>query len=114
MKWIIFFAGLLPTAAALFAQDAPAATDKKESANNACIACHQNLPGKLSAVVQEWQQSVHFANHITCDGCHGGDPTLLRAAFATEDEFKRRSHLHRDTEFTLLSQKTDQYTSFAR
>ncbi|MHC4511564.1 MAG: multiheme c-type cytochrome, partial [Planctomycetota bacterium] len=42
--------------------------------DNACVSCHQNLPGKLSAIVQEWRQSIHFQNNVTCDGCHGGDP----------------------------------------
>ncbi len=82
--------------------------------DNACVSCHQNLPGKLSAVVQEWKQSVHFRNNVTCDGCHGGDPSLKRDQFESEEVFKDRSHLQRDREFWLISRTDSLFAGTAR
>ncbi|MFH1716631.1 MAG: hypothetical protein ABIF19_04720 [Planctomycetota bacterium] len=82
--------------------------------DNACVSCHQNLPGKLSAVVQEWTQSIHFRNNVTCDGCHGGDPSVKRDQSDSEEVFKDRSHLHRDREFLLISRTDSLFTSAVR
>jgi hypothetical protein len=83
-------------------------------AKNACVACHENLPGKLSSVVHEWKQSVHHANQVSCDGCHGGDPAILREQCKSEDDFKQRSHLRRDSEFFNLLQSGGYFTSSVR
>ena len=56
---------------------------------NACIVCHENQPGRLSQVVEEWRHSVHAANKVLCDGCHGGDPTLRRDQFPDDAPFSR-------------------------
>jgi hypothetical protein len=93
--------------------DKVSANDKAYK-DNACVSCHQNLPGKLSAVVQEWKQSVHFQNNVSCDGCHGGDPAVKRDQFENEDVFKDRSHLRRDREFLLISRTDSPFTSAAR
>ena len=95
---------------------ANAATSPDDSAyaDNACVACHQNLPGKLNAVVHDWKQSVHFQNNVTCDGCHGGDPSVKRMQFDSDEAFKQRSHLHRDREFFSISKPGDLFTSAAR
>lgn len=82
--------------------------------DNACITCHTNLPGRLSGVVQEWQQSIHFANQVTCDGCHGGDPAIKREQCSSEEEFKESSHLRRDSEFFNLLQTGEVFTSAVR
>lgn len=82
--------------------------------DNACVSCHQNLPGKLSAVVQEWKQSIHFQNNVVCDGCHGGDPSVKRDQFDSEEVFKNRSHLHRDRQSLLISRAGSLFTSAAR
>lgn len=82
--------------------------------DNVCISCHQDLPGKLSAVVDEWKQSVHYRNNVTCDGCHGGDPSIKRDQCDSEKVFKERSHLQRDREFFLMQQSREPFTSAAR
>jgi hypothetical protein len=38
-----------------------------------CIQCHAALPGKLGAQVNLWRESIHAANGISCNSCHGGD-----------------------------------------
>lgn len=40
-----------------------------------CIKCHGGLPGRLGEPVKQWQGSIHAANGISCNNCHGGDPT---------------------------------------
>ena len=40
-----------------------------------CIQCHEGLEGRLSEPVAQWRTSVHAANGISCNDCHGGDPT---------------------------------------
>ncbi len=42
---------------------------------NTCIACHKELGGKYVVPVREWENSVHYEANITCEKCHGGDPT---------------------------------------
>ncbi len=39
-----------------------------------CIRCHGTLPGKLGEPVRLWRDSIHAANGIACNNCHGGDP----------------------------------------
>lgn len=39
-----------------------------------CIKCHSTLPGKYSEPVRLWRGSIHAANGIACNSCHGGDP----------------------------------------
>jgi len=91
-----------------------ALADDNAHEDNACVSCHQNLPGKLSAVVQEWKQSIHFRNNITCDGCHGGDPSIKQEQFDNEEAFKNRSHLNRDREFLLIPRTESVFTSTVR
>ncbi len=93
---------------------AEASTNDSTYKDNACVSCHQNLPGKLSAVVQEWKQSIHFRNNVTCDGCHGGDPSVKQGQFDSEEAFKNHSHLHRDREFLLVPRTESLFTSAVR
>ncbi len=39
-----------------------------------CIQCHGTLPGRLGEPVKLWQGSIHAANNVACNECHGGDP----------------------------------------
>lgn len=82
--------------------------------DNACVSCHRDLPGKLSEVVDEWKQSIHFRNNVACDGCHGGDPSVKSEQFESEEVLKERAHLHRDREFLLISQTDTPFTAAAR
>ncbi len=111
-RWLFFCSCfVLPVWPAL--RTAAAASDSAYK-DNACLSCHQNLPGKLSEVVEEWKQSIHFRNNVSCDGCHGGDPSVKREQFDSEEVFKDRSHLHRDREFSLISRTDSLFTSAAR
>ena len=42
-----------------------------------CVSCHRGLPkkGALGHTFAEWQQSVHAKSGVSCQGCHGGDPS---------------------------------------
>ncbi|WP_020676776.1 cytochrome c3 family protein [Geopsychrobacter electrodiphilus] len=45
-----------------------------------CLQCHSGQEGRLSAPVALWKTSVHAANGISCNDCHGGDPTDFATA----------------------------------
>ena len=77
-------------------------------ADNACVQCHRDLPGRSSEIVdREWKQSVHYRANVGCDGCHGGNPSLKRVQFASDEDFKRASHIERNPEFLLMSQNQE-------
>ncbi|MBI5378783.1 MAG: hypothetical protein HZA23_01330 [Nitrospirae bacterium] len=44
---------------------------------NSCVACHKTLadPSHVKHSFLEWEQSVHARNQVTCNFCHGGDPS---------------------------------------
>lgn len=52
-----------------------------------CITCHGALPGKYGEPVKLWQGSIHAANGIACDACHGGDPKDAPNAMKKERGF---------------------------
>ncbi len=41
----------------------------------ACLQCHADLGGRLSEPLGLWKGSVHAANGVGCQDCHGGDST---------------------------------------
>ncbi|HET6420086.1 MAG TPA: multiheme c-type cytochrome [Geobacteraceae bacterium] len=47
-----------------------------------CIQCHGSLPGRLGEPVKLWRQSIHASNGISCNNCHGGDPSDMSAAMS--------------------------------
>ncbi len=72
-------------------------------AGNACVDCHRNLPGRSSEIVElEWKQSVHHAANVGCEGCHGGDASVARAQFSSDQAWKRAAHQDRNPEFLLM------------
>jgi hypothetical protein len=91
----------------------PAAQDPY--AGNACVQCHRDLPGRSSEIVDlEWKHSVHYGANVACEGCHGGNPAVTRAQFASEDELKRAAHLDRNPEFLLMDAGDTGFVSAAR
>lgn len=44
---------------------------------NHCVSCHERLPATSAGghSFLDWRQSPHGANGVTCEKCHGGDPT---------------------------------------
>jgi nitrate/TMAO reductase-like tetraheme cytochrome c subunit len=52
----------------------PPTAGAEESAEPVCIQCHSKMPEKYSLPVKLWKESIHAANGIACNGCHGGDP----------------------------------------
>jgi hypothetical protein len=93
--------GMLLAPATWVAAQTPAAADPY--AGNNCVQCHRNQAGRLAEIVDlEWAKSVHFENKVACDGCHGGDASLQRDQFPTEEAFKQAAHLTRNPEFFEL------------
>jgi nitrate/TMAO reductase-like tetraheme cytochrome c subunit len=57
---------------------------------NSCEICHQNpdflvTNKKLYDYYQEWSESVHRQEDVTCDDCHGGDATATDKAASHGD-----------------------------
>jgi nitrate/TMAO reductase-like tetraheme cytochrome c subunit len=54
----------------------PSFARSQQGRQTACIQCHSGMDEKLAHPVEQWRASVHAKNGISCQGCHGGDPTL--------------------------------------
>ncbi|MBI5183901.1 MAG: hypothetical protein HY999_06015 [Nitrospinae bacterium] len=65
---------------------------------NTCIACHKELGGKYVTPVKEWEKSVHKEADITCEKCHGGDPT----SFEYTQNCSKNVHIPKPTEIPLF------------
>jgi hypothetical protein len=84
-------------------------------AQNACVRCHEDLAGRLGEIVLvEWRNSVHFANGVGCEGCHGGDATLRAEQFPDAATFKAASHQSRDPRFLTMHRSSDEFVSRVR
>lgn len=84
-------------------------------AQNACVRCHENLSGRLGEITHlEWKKSVHYANGVGCEGCHGGDASLRPEQFRSADEFKNASHQARDPRLLALQRGPEQFVSRVR
>lgn len=84
-------------------------------ANNACVRCHSALPGRLGEIANhDWKQSVHYANAVGCDGCHGGDPGVRADQFPDEVAFKNASHMTRDPKLLAVPGRTDAFVDRVR
>jgi hypothetical protein len=51
-----------------------AAADLAPLPDIVCIQCHSVQPGRLGEPVKLWRGSIHAANGVACNNCHGGDP----------------------------------------
>jgi hypothetical protein len=54
---------------------------------NTCVKCHGSIPGRLGAPVGQWKGSIHAANHVYCNECHGGDANDAAMAMSPERGF---------------------------
>lgn len=53
---------------------AACAADLPPQTENVCIQCHGAQQGRLGEPVTLWRGSIHAANGVACNNCHGGDP----------------------------------------
>jgi len=61
--------------ASILALAAPSPSTAQEEI--VCIRCHGAQQGRLGDPVKLWRESIHAANGIACNNCHGGDPKDL-------------------------------------
>ena len=70
MRWVILAGAIILMSAGTASQAA-----------NQCIVCHQStetlqaLPEQSRDSFLHWYGSIHGEKGVTCDSCHGGDPT---------------------------------------
>ena len=101
--------------AAMAADTHDPAPQEDPFADNACVQCHGDLPGRFSEIVHlEWKQSVHYDAGVGCQGCHGGDASVTRDQFDSVDAMERAAHLQRNPEFLLMHRTDRQFVSAAR
>lgn len=55
---------------------------------SSCLSCHTELEKSAGTEgpATQWHRSIHKENGITCDACHGGDPTQADALEAMSPE----------------------------
>jgi len=115
---MIRVAGLLMLVAGVSAgTEPPAAPSDGDDpfAHNNCVQCHRDLPGRSSELVAlEWEKSVHHAAGVACDGCHGGNASVRREQFDSDEAFKAAAHLQRNPEFLLMHGEQREFVSSAR
>jgi nitrate/TMAO reductase-like tetraheme cytochrome c subunit len=46
------------------------------AADSVCLVCHSSnlMKPEFRKVYQEWKESIHAQNNVSCNDCHGGDP----------------------------------------
>src|SRR5436190_22185036 len=80
-------------------QGPQAQVNKAAAQDNTCVACHSSLsePLALSARYYDWELSRHQTKGVTCDKCHGGDPTTsdrIKTHFGMRPAQDKQSRLH--------------------
>lgn len=57
---------------------------------SACIQCHtsDSMDPALQQVVQDWRESWHAKNNVSCDDCHGGAPEDASMSMSHQRGFK--------------------------
>ena len=69
-------AALWLTLLALAPAGAGAAAPHADLGESTCVTCHEREEDpELSDAVPEWRRSEHAKAEVSCDGCHGGDPS---------------------------------------
>jgi hydroxylamine dehydrogenase len=58
----------------------PPKVPKEAEGNHDCVGCHIKLTGRA---VEDWKQSKHGQNGVTCDECHGVHPDVKMPLPAT-------------------------------
>lgn len=63
---------LLTIASVIYAQTQ---TQTQTQRRDTCVECHSHLEARLSAPVTQMNDSIHHQRGLSCNDCHGGDPT---------------------------------------
>jgi predicted CXXCH cytochrome family protein len=66
---------------------------------NGCINCHRETDDQ---VVKDFESSIHYKAQITCNDCHGGDPTELHDMDLAMSKDKGFKGVPKGTEITEL------------
>ena len=67
----------------------PAAQPAVRGAESTCVRCHRDLDAEMVEPVRLSAQDIHFQRALSCNDCHGGDPTLGIEKGSAEDSMNR-------------------------
>jgi hypothetical protein len=65
----------------------PVAAQEVLPRETVCIECHGAQSGRLGEPVKLWRESIHAQNGISCNNCHGGDPSDMANAMSPQRGF---------------------------
>ena len=51
------------------------ASDSAAQNKSSCIECHTRIEGKIGDPARSIQDDIHLSRGLSCNDCHGGDPT---------------------------------------
>jgi predicted CXXCH cytochrome family protein len=74
--WLLAFGGLLGLCAAAFGQ------------GQSCIECHSTREGELRAPAATFKHDIHNEFGLSCQDCHGGNPSANDVDLAHDRSFK--------------------------
>jgi nitrate/TMAO reductase-like tetraheme cytochrome c subunit len=59
------------------------------AADSVCLVCHSStmMKPEYLKVYQEWKESWHAQNNVSCNDCHGGDPKDVANAMSPQRGF---------------------------
>lgn len=58
--------------------------DSKAQGSSSCISCHSGLEAGLSDPVKSFEHDIHKAKGLSCNDCHGGNPSAADKAAAKD------------------------------
>jgi hypothetical protein len=79
--WLVRPAGVVSSVALLLLLSAISVSAQKSST---CIDCHLKLEGRFGDPARSIQTDVHLSRGLSCNDCHGGDPTQTNSQAAKD------------------------------
>ena len=76
---------------------------------NSCIECHKELEDELLAPVETFKMDIHQKFGLSCEDCHGGNPTEEDIDLAKDKTFKGTPKRSRIPEFCAFCHSDSRY-----
>ncbi len=79
MSRLRYIVGFFIILSGIFILSASGRAAKVKKTENSCVDCHSKLPSSSFVGVKshDWKGSIHQKHGVTCDKCHGGNPSAM-------------------------------------